>query len=164
MQFLRGQFDGRFALRPPWAMEESRFTSLCERCDACIKSCHAKIIQRGASGFPEINFSRSGCDFCQACVQACHTGALALTVHNHHQPWSIQAQIGSNCLSERGVICRACGDVCETRAIRFRLAVGGSSRIEFDASACNGCGECVSRCPVNAIEMNLNHNAELSHE
>lgn len=155
MQFLRGQYDGRLALRPPWAMEEFRFTSLCNRCDACIKSCHTKIIRRGDGGFPEMNFSHSGCDFCRACVQSCPTGALVLTGKNLQQPWLIQAHFASSCLAERGVVCRACGEVCETRAIRFRLAVGGRSRLEFDASACSGCGECVARCPVNAIEMKV---------
>ena len=150
MQFLRGRFNGRSAIRPPWSMEESRFTDLCDRCDACISACHAKIIHRGEGGFPEINFSRGGCDFCRACVQACPSGAIS---KESSHTWSVQASFKSSCLAERGVICRSCGDVCEHRAIRFRMRVGGSAMIEFNPAACTGCGECVSLCPVQAIEI-----------
>ena len=150
MQFLRGHFHGPPVVRPPWAVEESRFIDLCERCDACIKICHVNIIRRGAGGYPEVDFSHSGCDFCRACTQACASGAL---VRNSNDAWSIKAHFKSNCLAERGVICRSCSDVCEHRAIRFRMQVGGFSSIEFNAAACTGCGECVSLCPVQAIDV-----------
>lgn len=150
MQFLRGRFSGKPVLRPPWAVEESLFTDLCERCDACIKVCHVNIIHRGAAGYPEINFSHSGCDFCRACAQACPSGAI---VKDSDHPWSVQAEFKSSCFAERGVICRSCSDVCEHSAIRFRMRVGGSSSIEFNAAACTGCGECVALCPAQAIEI-----------
>ena len=149
-QFLRGQFAGKLPLRPPWAVEETRFTELCERCDDCINVCHANIIRRGDAGFPEMDFSHSGCDFCRACSQACPSGALqkhASTI------WSLRASIESHCLVQRGVICCSCGDVCEHSAIRFRPRVGGHFQIELNQELCTGCGECVSLCPVQAIEI-----------
>lgn len=100
-----------------------------------------------------MDFSTTGCDFCQACVQICPTSALQLNQSNHDSPWDLQAQFNNRCLSERGVVCRACGDVCEMQAIKFKLAVGGVTLIEMNSSDCNGCGECVSVCPVQAIEM-----------
>ena len=81
------------------------------------------------------------------------TGAIELNAENHEQPWHIAATIKSTCVSQRGVVCRACGEVCEMRAIHFKMAVGGSAMIELNTSDCNGCGECVSLCPVGAIEI-----------
>lgn len=153
MQFLRGDFKGELPFRPPWSKNEDEFTELCNRCDDCIKACPQNILSRGTAGFPQVNFKQAGCDFCQACAHACSTQAIELSPSNEFSPWAIRAHFKDNCLSERGVVCRACGDVCDMRAIRFRLAVGGMALIEFDASACNGCGECVSLCPVAAIEM-----------
>lgn len=153
MQFLRGDFNGELPFRPPWSKKEEEFTELCTRCDDCIKACHKNILSRGAAGFPEVNFSQAGCDYCQACADVCQSQAIEISPGNKTYPWVIHARFKDNCLSERGVVCRACGDVCEMRAIRFKLAVGGRAFIDFDASACNGCGECVSLCPVAAIEM-----------
>ena len=161
MQFLRGQFNGESPLRPPWAVEETRFIELCERCDNCIKVCHVNIIRSGSGGYPEIDFSHSGCDFCHACAQACASGAL---LKNSDHAWSLKAHIKSNCLVERGVICRSCGDVCEHRAISFRMRVGGSSSIELNTAACTGCGECVSLCPVQAIEVRQVNGADQQGE
>ena len=153
MQFLRGKFGSETAFRPPWAVAENDFMDTCDRCDRCIKSCHLKVIKRGAGGFPEMDFTNTGCDFCQACVQNCPTDALHLTKANYHQPWNLKANFKDNCLSERGVVCRACGDICEMRAIQFKLAIGGITLIEMNTAECNGCGECISVCPVQAIEM-----------
>lgn len=60
---------------------------------------------------------------------------------------------GGRCLANRGVECRLCGDACEPRAIRFRLARGGIAALVLDAAACTGCGECLPTCPVGAIEL-----------
>lgn len=152
-QFLRGDFGAEEAFRPPWAIVENLFVELCDRCDACIKSCPPKILKRGTAGFPEVSFQKSGCDYCEACVRSCPTQALQISSDNHHQPWLQVVKFKHNCLSENGVVCRSCGDVCESRAIKFKLIVGGSSLVQLENQLCNGCGECVSICPVQAIEM-----------
>ena len=162
MQFLRGKFSSETAFRPPWAVSEKDFVDMCDRCGQCIKSCHLKLIKAGSAGFPEIDFSNGGCDFCQACVQNCPTDALKLTDINELQPWRLTAEFKNNCLSERGVVCRACGDICEMRAIQFKLAVGGVTLVEMNTSEGTGCGECVSVCPVQAIEIkHLTNNDQL---
>lgn len=153
LQFLRGNYKGEQPLRPPWSQAEHVFTDVCDRCDECIRVCHARLIEAGGSGFPVMNFSRAGCDFCRACVDACPTGAIQIDKDNQHMPWQSQAVISDQCFSERGIVCRSCGEVCEVHAIRFRLAVGGAALIELNSSVCNGCGECVSICPANAIQV-----------
>jgi ferredoxin-type protein NapF len=64
-----------------------------------------------------------------------------------------KAVITAGCLTRNRVVCRSCGETCETSAIRFRLAPGGVSTPEIALAACNGCGDCVPACPVRAIAM-----------
>ena len=164
MQFLRGNFKAESAVRPPWAVTEELFLDRCSRCDQCITACHAKILKRGSGGYPEADFSSAGCDFCQACVEHCAEQALVLNDSSRQIPWQHKVSIKNNCLSEQGVVCQSCGDVCEMRAIRFKMVVGGRSLIEMNSSACNGCGECISVCPVNAIQIKYPDQAETLHE
>ena len=152
-QFLRGDFSAEGAFRPPWAVAEYPFTELCDRCDACIKACPSNLLKRGTAGYPEIEFHKNGCDFCEACARSCPTSAIHISAENHFQPWQLIAKFKHNCLSENGVVCRSCGDLCESRAIKFNMVVGGSALLKLDTSLCNGCGECVSVCPVQAIEI-----------
>lgn len=41
---------------PPWARETTYFLAHCLRCDACIQACEADILQRGAGGYPSVEF------------------------------------------------------------------------------------------------------------
>jgi ferredoxin-type protein NapF len=152
-------FHGRFheappAVRPPWAREEENFTADCTRCAACIPVCPTGILKRGAAGFPEVDFFRGECTFCGACVAACPTLALdSLARSQGLLPWNRVARIQENCLALNKVVCRSCGDVCEVRAIAFRLARGGVALPQLDEAACNGCGACVAICPLGAVAV-----------
>ncbi|SPW52975.1 ferredoxin-type protein [Escherichia coli] len=72
----RGILTGRWrkasnGIRPPWSGDESHFLTHCTRCDACINACENNILQRGAGGYPSVNFKNNECSFCYACAQAC---------------------------------------------------------------------------------------------
>lgn len=156
-EFLRGHFrGGRTAVRPPWHIDESRFTDICERCGKCADACPEKIIGKGRGGFPEVSFANGECTFCEACVKACPSGALdcaALAGNGKSAPWAVRACITDSCVSKKGVTCRVCGEYCETRAIAFHLAVGGNAIPEIDTRLCTGCGACVAPCPVDAVRV-----------
>ncbi len=137
-------------LRPPWAIAEHDFIETCTRCGECVKQCPVNVIKLSDGGFPEMNFSKSGCEFCEVCVAVCLPGALKLL---ETDPFDAIATISDECFSERGVICRSCAEVCENRAIRFHQVVGGITHVLMNTESCNGCGECVSICPANAITI-----------
>lgn len=40
----------------PGSGDESHFLTHCTRCDACINACENNILQRGAGGYPSVNF------------------------------------------------------------------------------------------------------------
>lgn len=150
--FLRGRFSAQAAeLRPPWAVATSAFEQVCTRCDACIGVCPSRIIVRGATGFPRIDFrlGTGECSFCGECATACQPAALRNAASA--PPWQLKAAIGEACLALQDVVCRSCGDFCNAAAIRFRPRLGGAARPELDAALCTGCGACVGVCPSAAI-------------
>ncbi len=160
-QFLRGDIRGsRTALRPPWALGEDVFTARCTRCDDCVRACPTEVIRRGSGGYPEMDFTAGTCTFCRDCVAVCTAGAFATGAAGSFAAFPHRAVVAANCLAANAVVCRACGDHCETGAIRFRLAPAGRSFAQVDASRCNGCGDCVRVCPVQAIAMSVPAQAE----
>ena len=146
---LKGKVRDEPALRPPWAAPETSFTQLCTRCGECQDVCETEIIRRGDGGFPEVDFSRGECTFCRACVDVCPESAL----DERFPSWEQTAHIGSECLGPKGVYCKSCGEVCEVGAIRFTFDNGRVPVPEVNTEACNGCGACVSLCPVEAITI-----------
>ena len=151
---LRGRFAGKKAeVRPPWARAETAFTDTCQRGGDCLKACPEKIITSGGGGFPVVDFRRGACTFCGDCVKACRSGALTPPLSEDSRPWNLGAAIEPACLALAGVLCRLCEESCESVAIRFRLVVGGGAVPDIEATACTGCGACVTACPSHAIVM-----------
>lgn len=160
-QFLRGDVRGaRVPLRPPWVLDEPEFLNRCTRCDDCARVCPASVIRRGSGGYPVVTFERGPCTFCGDCAAVCKAGAFREARGTRLDAFTHRAVITSTCLAVNGVVCRTCGDHCDARAIRFRLAVGGRSHPLVDAARCNGCGACVGACPAGAVTMQVSVTAE----
>jgi len=159
--FLRGAFAGETAaLRPPWALNDPAFRKSCDGCGDCAKVCAtvdgASVIRIARDGLPIVNFNFGECTFCEKCVEVCAPRALRLYEDDGRTvraPWAVRASIATKCLSLNAITCRVCGDRCDERAIRFRLAVGGVAFPEIDLAACTGCGACVAPCPVDAVTV-----------
>ncbi|BAO44834.1 ferredoxin-type protein NapF [Thiolapillus brandeum] len=155
-QLLRGKIRKQQPpMRPPWARDEDQFVKICSRCDDCIDACEDQLLFRGSGGFPEISFQSAGCDFCGDCLTACTIGALQAPVPAPSLAWPHRASIKPDCLSLNGIVCRSCGDACDTDAIRFRLETGGRATPLLDQELCNGCGECLAVCPTQSISLDI---------
>jgi ferredoxin-type protein NapF len=147
-------------LRPPGAIDETRFAGLCVRCGNCMRSCPTDIIRpdRGEHGIaglltPTLDFSRDYCHKdCTRCTQVCPSGALApLTTEQ-----KLRASIGlprvnmNLCLLGDDRECSLCRNWCPYEAITFEF-----SQIEYtltpkiDPEKCPGCGACQAVCPTS---------------
>ncbi len=149
-------------LRPPWALTEALFLEACTGCGNCIAACPEKIIHKGSSNFPIVEFSHGECTFCQACVDSCADAAFRDVLNN--PAWDHKALVRDSCLPKKGIACQSCQDVCDTRAISFSPRVGGPAEPEINQEACNGCGACFSVCPSNAITFAPSLNVEVPIE
>ena len=149
--FLRGKklHEDRSAIRPPGAMD-AEFYDLCTQCDDCRKACPEDIICFDAHGWPVVDLSAGACTFCGDCANACPTGALTPELVAEW-PWC--ATVSASCLSMNGISCRACQDVCDHNAIRFKLQLGGRAELQLDTHRCTGCGACASACPTGSISF-----------
>ncbi|CUJ99078.1 ferredoxin-type protein [Ruegeria denitrificans] len=137
-------------VRPPGSRVPG-FLDHCTKCGDCIDICQEAVIAIDQNGFPVFQPGEDPCTFCGDCATACPTDALQIE-RLPDWPWRAAIETAS-CLSMNGVSCRVCQDNCEQNAIRFRLQLGGRAEPLLDAAACNGCGGCVTPCPVDAIAL-----------
>ena len=144
--------------RPPGAAPEARFMELCDGCGKCISACAAEtgVLRADGGGGPILDLEAAHCVFCADCIRACETGALdramiaAVEEGDFRFPWRMEISEGA-CMEFSGTTCRMCESACEERAIRFRPLPGHVTRAWIEAEECNGCGECIGRCPKGAI-------------
>lgn len=142
---------GQTSPRPPWAVPEDLFATLCTGCGQCIEDCPRWLLTRDAAGRPRVDFSGGECSFCGECVDACGRGALSRVLRGRPRgPWALKAIIGSACLVSQDVLCRLCSEQCVVAAIGFP---SGDARPQVDARRCTGCGACVRSCPTRAVVL-----------
>jgi ferredoxin-type protein NapG len=146
-------------LRPPGAIEESRFLKTCTRCGDCKAACPHDAIDsagpmyRDAVGTPRIDPSRAPCWLCEdlPCIAACKVEALVADGDRMGE-----ARINwFDCLNAMGTKCTVCAERCPTRAIVF-----AGERPTVSQRLCVGCGVCQYVCPapLNAVAILPNPN------
>jgi ferredoxin len=162
-------------LRPPGAVDDTKFKALCARCGNCVRACPSGIIQQDLRASdpaglltPIVHFEKGVTkDFdrycgekCHACTQACPTGAIAsLSLKDKLcRPIGLAEVDIPGCLLTQGVMCSACvfDDVCLQAAITTSgddNTFGFAQEVAIDPAKCNGCGACVLVCPVKVIEV-----------
>ncbi len=140
-------------LRPPGALSEARFTSICGSCGGCEEACPAHCIvidPNVAGGLPYIEARQSPCVVCEdlACMRACPGGALSLVNHRNEINMGLAVMNHELCLrSQEGdqQECRLCVNQCPIGETALDFDTQG--RIEV-RDACIGCGVCEWVCPT----------------
>ncbi len=156
-------------IRPPGALPEPQFVSLCIKCGACMKVCPTNALQPAANqAGPEglwtpVLVPRIGyCEYyCSLCTQVCPTGAIKeLKIKEKTKIRIGSAWINKNrCLPySLGKPCSVCEEQCPTspKAIQLveteTMAPDGSWAVQevpvVNLDLCIGCGICETKCPV----------------
>ncbi len=175
---LLGRLDGRVLkvsdprlIRPPGALHEKDFLTLCQRCGLCMKVCptnaiHPTLGEAGMSGFwtPCLIMTQGYCEYtCTLCGAVCPTGAIAKISAKDKIERPIR--IGSayvdrgRCLPWSGNgPCIVCEEHCPTspKAIYLRkefveIPAGNAVEVQLpyvDLKQCVGCGICENKCPI----------------
>ena len=152
-------------LRPPGAVDERLFMSLCIRCNRCLEVCPYGSIRRagpGATiGTPYVYAESKACYLCMACCRLCPTDALDSRLRNPTKVRMGKARIDPTiCYSHLfldhdvmprnagqriGALCNTCYNVCPFPGKAIRLE---NNLFPVVTDQCVGCGICVERCPV----------------
>lgn len=140
--------------RPPWAIEESQYLTLCTRCGECFKACPRGLLKPATqeeyegspiAGTPVLDLACGQCSYCGSCARACPTGALDLQLGRQVQT---RVQIEESCQARQGFYCLLCEDACPQQAIK-----ASADGINVNMDACNGCGACGLACLHGAITL-----------
>ena len=145
-----GQGSGFSNLRMPYYEDVDRFAE-CKKCESkdCAALCQEKIILISKDGLPYLDFSKSGCTYCDECAIGCTGNVLNVKFKK-----KIQANITiseSKCLSWNATMCFSCKDPCLEDAIEFKAMF----MPKIDLQKCTSCGFCISRCPSDAINLEV---------
>jgi MauM/NapG family ferredoxin protein len=150
-------------LRPPGALAEEEFFTVCTRCNQCLQVCPTKVLvpaglEAGLAGLGTPRFiPRKGrCMLCMACGQVCPTKALipvpfetvrlGTAVINH-----------SKCLAwAKGTRCLLCVETCP----KFAIQIDERQHPVIDLQKCIGCGSCEAHCPVEGSAVILTNVGE----
>jgi polyferredoxin len=138
-------------LRPPGALPELSFKSICNRCGRCIKVCpnQALISMPLAKGIdtyetPYILARQANCCLCLSCQEVCPTGAIA-SVPVEQVKMGTAVIDKSRCLAwSQDKDCFICGEQC----LRLAIQLEGTNRPVIQPDLCAGCGTCERNCPV----------------
>lgn len=152
---LRTSLSGKLSknevtfLRPPYAKDETLFLKECVNCETkCDTVCEEEIIKIATDGTPYIDFSTGGCTYCDECAKICEHNVLDI---EHKTYFNALIDIDkTKCMSWNHTMCFSCKDPCLDNAIDFKAMF----MPEINDN-CTSCGFCISRCPVDAITIQI---------
>lgn len=142
-------------LRPPGAIDETRFVDTCARCGKCVEVCPADSIfaspdpDRVLNGTPMVDPDRMACVVCEGlqCTHVCPSGALLPLSHWSQIQMGIAEVYAPLCVRTAGEVCTICVDRCPLGSAAIRFPDAGPP--EVLQPGCVGCGVCQQHCPTS---------------
>ncbi|MCP4857355.1 MAG: 4Fe-4S dicluster domain-containing protein [Fuerstiella sp.] len=154
-------------LRPPGAVEEQTFKSLCVRCGSCTRVCPTRILTPDINPpdlpgclAPRLSFDNlRGCvSDCKACSDVCPSGAISNFTIEEKPLQTIGRLVIDHeaCLLFQDTECGFCLDLCPYKALRSEFSrETWTASVVVAADQCNGCGLCLKACPTEEIVMRI---------
>jgi ferredoxin len=143
-------------IRPPGALPENKFVSVCTGCGECLKVCpnnalQSTFLEAGLSGIftprlvPRIGYCEELCNFCG---RVCPTQAIQLL--SVEEKRLIQMGVAhidkTRCITyDTDKICLVCNEQCSYHAV----VLDDKKRPGVNEEKCTGCGICENKCPVD---------------
>lgn len=124
----------------------------CRGCQQyCVSACRQDIVrihpeEHRLAALPYLDFTQAGCTFCGDCTANCPIGAPTIRPAQRLGSARIAQE---KCLAWNTIICTSCIGACQLHA----LVMDRLRRPGVDTDYCSGCGSCVARCPVQALEV-----------
>ncbi len=149
--------DETSVLRPPGAIDEERFLSLCMRCTRCMDACPSGSIQlagpdnRAELGTPFVAASDVGCTLCLECTLTCPSGALEAVHEKEDVRMGLAVVDERTCVSHNGSgVCGACHTACPFRNEAITQGMRNAPTVHEDY--CVGCGLCEEACILKGVK------------
>jgi ferredoxin-type protein NapG len=155
-------------LRPPGALDETRFLGACIKCGQCVQVCPVEAIKLAdidegfGSGVPFISPREQACDFsCDAlsCILACPTGALSHEIRAKEEVRAGVARLvrPDTCLAREG---KGFHGIARGRQYRGRLRYPEVDRwnaipVREHPYERELCDLCVTECPIGSGAITL---------
>lgn len=164
-------------IRPPGALKEENFLSVCVRCGECMRVCPSQglrpVLLEGslyALYTPKLVPRIGECQLCMLCWQVCPTGAL-VEVDPSQMKLGTASVKRDTCLEwAHRQACLVCQEVCPFQAIDV-VESGGKGRGEgrgrrgpqVNRSKCAGCGACENHCPTEPTSIAVSPEGEIRY-
>ncbi len=153
-------------IRPPGALPEEEFVSVCSGCGECLKVCpnnalQSTLLEAGLAGLytprlvPRIGYCE---EFCNFCGKVCPTEAIRYLPFEEKRllQMGIAHVDKTRCIAwDTEKICLVCNEQCSYQAI-----VGDEKKRPIvKEEKCTGCGICENKCPVDGEAAIIVHSS-----